>query len=237
MSETTMTNDDFEEIFALAVKKSFEDMVAALPSREELIKMYPVSERHVSRMKKMFRLVRRLDKIKVTLRWTRRIAISTAVVLAVFFSVLLTFSPAVRATVRNTIAAWFDGFTKFFQNDNNGTDIEQKDWRPQYLPDGYYEITVFELGDMTQIIYENTDGNIILFAYGLYEARSISTDNEDIDEYVLTVDGVDYYIFEAVATYKTNTIVWHQGGYLFDVISEIPIDDLQLIAFSVVPAY
>ena len=49
-----LSEEEFEEIFAQAVIKSFEDELAAIPPREELEKMYTFSDRHKARMEELF---------------------------------------------------------------------------------------------------------------------------------------------------------------------------------------
>ena len=59
-----LSEEEFEEIFAQAVIKSFEDELAAIPPREELEKMYTFSNRHKARMEELFEEDRKRDQRK-----------------------------------------------------------------------------------------------------------------------------------------------------------------------------
>jgi hypothetical protein len=225
----------FERIFERAVIRNFEDMLDAIPPRQDLLKKYPVSERHKARMEKMFSRVNRMDFIEGAVRWSRRIMAATAVVAAVLFGALLVSSPNVRAAVGETIVQWFDEFTKFISGEPADTETEMSEWRPRYLPEGFSESSVINTGaTIIQIVYTNASEDEIWFGVAPLDG-SMSVNNEGADYSQFTDRDIIYHTFESLDGERNNSIEWIRDGYAFSLFSSTPIETLKLMALSVSP--
>ncbi len=233
MSEA-LTDAQFERLFERAVIQNFEDMLDTIPSRAELEKMYTFSQRHNTRMEKLFRLVWQKDMLEKAVHWAQRIAVTAAIIIAIGFGILVTFSPEVRAAVSETIVQWFEGFTKFLSSESSGDTLESKTLRPQYLPKGFEESETFLDGDFNLIVYTNTGGEEIWFQVMSSDA-SLSINNDGVIGSMQIIDGIDYYLFESYDGRSDNSIVWYDSGYSFMLLSKSPIETLQAIALSVRP--
>jgi len=230
--ENNNTDDDlFEALFAQAVIKSFEDELAAIPPREELLKMYTFSDRHKAKMEKLFRLDRRRDRRKKIAFWGRRVAVALTISITVFSAALM-FVPTVRAAVADVVIQWFDQFTKFSSNPEIDDASALNTWEPQYLPDGYKNIETLIQDDINQFIYSNTEGQEIVFTY-VAGIGSISVNNEKVSYRVETHGGISYQIFESQETGIDSSVVWDMNGYSFLISGECPVTELVEIAKSV----
>ena len=228
-----LNNEEFERLFASAVNYNFEEYLNRVPSKEVIKIMFPESERQKARKKQLISLERRLRVFDNIVLWTRRIAVSLAILFAVTFGILLTFSPEVRATVSETIVKRFEGFTEFRRSGDSTANIEYRSLQPEYLPTGFNEVNVFEFGDITQIFYENPNGDTIIFSYVLSEGAMVSANNENVDYHIFNIDGIDYHMFIATDNGVDNIILWYKDGMQFSVVSNIDVEELQAVAISV----
>jgi len=209
--------------------------LAAIPSDEELDKMYTLSDEHYKKMKKLFAADKRQETITIVLRWSKVAVVTICVTATVAFAALLT-SADVRKAIGDTIITWFDKFTKFEsvrQIENNGT-VEERDWSMNYLPAGFGLLDSFEAGATKLLMYIASNGTMIDFSYKLSHV-SASVDNENREYRTVVENDVIYHVFELTdeIEHKNNMIVWDMNGYRFTIVGEYDIDELMKMALSV----
>jgi hypothetical protein len=222
----------FDAVFAQAVIKNFEDELNEIPPREELEKRYSFSESHIAKMKKLFRR----DKQKEILRkigiWGRPTAAAIITAMALLFGALL-LSPQVRAVVSEVVIQWYEKFTSFTSGTTEQTDIDNLEFWPTYLPEGFSQHEVLQSGSINEIYFFNTEGNDITLVY-LESSDAIAVNNEDVLYSTVTNNNVVYHIFESKEEGTRSSIVWDMNGYRFTLLSEYPIKELQKMATSII---
>ncbi|MDR0446240.1 MAG: DUF4367 domain-containing protein [Oscillospiraceae bacterium] len=237
-----ITDEELDGLLRKAVVASFEKELAQIPPDEELRKMYTFSDRHNTRMKKLFRRKRTRIKLpqmfysvraKTAGGYLRAAVAVVAVVFALSFGLLLTSQP-VRAAVATMISQWFDSFTRFSAEDmGEGSDenISPDIWRPEFLPAGFAEQETMIVGDITQMVYANDAGVGITLTYSADSTMVVN--NDDIQYDAVTVGGVKYHIFMSTDELSDNAIVWMRDSVMFELHSQISADTLMAVAQSV----
>jgi hypothetical protein len=222
----------FEAILRQAVIKNHENEIAAIPTDEELRKLYTFSDEHNRKMKKMFSADRRQEAFVVIFKWTKVAAITICISASVLFSALLT-SAEFRKAVGDVIVTRFERFTKFESLEANDNFIE-RDWSPEYIPTGFVLHDNYEVGEIKGIEFINADNIMIDFMY-MPSGFSTSVDNEHLGYSIIVENGIIYHLFEATSENERyeNMIVWDMNGYRFMITSNYNVDELMKIAFSV----
>jgi hypothetical protein len=105
-------------------------------------------------------------------------------------------------------------------------------WHLDYLPDGFTEIKSVSNGGTTGVIYANAENIQISWIYMESANSNTSVNNEGVAYSTQTIDGVTYYLFEAVGEGEDNSIIWELDGYRFVISSTIPLTDVQKMATS-----
>lgn len=233
MNEKQMDNSVFEALFRQAVIDDYNKEIDSIPSREKLQEIISFSPEFELRMKKLLLNERRKEHLQKFSNYLKKAAAILVIVTTVTFSILL-FSPDVRAAVKNTVIEWYDKFTSFiFQGEKTDT-REHKEWRPQYIPAGYLEITVEKIGRATDIEYANDEGNVIHFSYRPEENdTTINVDNENHTIESKIINGYDTFIIKAMKDDIENGIIWSMDGYTFNIWSVLPVDELIKVTQSI----
>ena len=182
MNKAQMDDVVFEALFRQAVIDDFNEEIAPISANEQLANIFTFSPEFEMRMKKLFKKDRRRSLLKNTMLYSRRVASVLIIILGLLFGTLL-FNTEVRATIGKVLLEWYEKFTSFTFNNGDFTD-EKKDWRLNYLPEGYtlknYEI----LGPVTNIEFINEQGDKIRFSYrpeGSITNISVDNENHKID--------------------------------------------------------
>lgn len=221
----------FDAVFAQAVIKNFEDELKEIPPRQELEKMYSFSVSHIAKMKKLFRQEKRRDIFRKIGIWGRSTAAVIVIAMALLLGALL-LSPQVRAAVSEVIIQWYEKFTSFTSGTTEQTDIDNLEFWPTYLPEGFSRHEVLQSGSINEINFFNTEGNDITLVY-LESAGAIAVNNENVIYSTVTNNNFVYHIFESKEEGTRSSIVWDMNGYRFTILSEYPIKELQKMAVSI----
>lgn len=221
----------FEALFRQAVIDRFEEELAAVPSNDELSRLYSFSEKHILKMRKLFSSDRRIMRAAAFAKWTKRTAAAIVITTTVLFAALM-FVPEVRAAVVNTIIEWYEEFTKFTSKGQPPS--EPHAWIPEYVPEGYAEIGRTSSAGMISIDYQDTSGNLLFFISSPSD-NSLSVNNEDVEYRKEVLDGVEYYIFEGAAADQYNAVICEIDGRQYRLSAEgvLPVDELIKILQSV----
>jgi hypothetical protein len=220
----------FDAVFAQAVVLNFEDELAEIPPKQELEKMYSFSAVHIVKMKKLFGSDKKKDIFRKIGKWSRSVAAVIVIIMALFFGVMLS-SPQVRAAVSNVIIEWYEKFTSF-TSDNSQIKVDDIEWWPKYLPDGFSEHEILQTGSINEISFYNAEGKDITLLY-LKSTDTIAVNNEGVIYSTVTANNIVYHLFESKEEGTGSSIVWDQDGYRFTIISEYPIKELQKMVVSV----
>ena len=228
-----MYNSDFlEAILEKAITKSHFDRLAAMPSEEELAKIYTLSPEHNKRMKKIFAADKRRQIMITALRYGKAAAFAICISISLMFGAILV-SADIRNLVGEAIITWFDKYTKF-QTDEIYTENEfvEREWSPRYLPNGFDLSDSREVGSIKSIKYTNSNNLTIRFNY-MPDTGSISVDNEDKIYSTIIENGVTYHVFETYDEGENHIIIWDMGGYRFEITGVVDVDELVKVALSV----
>jgi hypothetical protein len=221
----------FDAVFAQAVIKNFEDELDQIPPRQELEKIYSFSEAHIAKMKRLFGQDKRKDIFRKIGIWSRSVAAVIVIAMALLFGALL-LSPQVRASVSEVIIQWYEKFTSFTSGTNEQENLENLEFWPTYLPEGFSQHEVLQSGSINEISFSNTEGNDITLVY-LESTGAIAINNEDVIYSTVTDNNIVYHLFESKEKGTRSSIVWDMNGYRFTILSEYPIQELQKMAASV----
>jgi len=223
-----MSDSVFDALFSQAVIDNFYEELNSLPPDDELAKIYTFSHEHEMRMKKLFAREALKEKARITLVWGKRAAAIVILAASILFGSLM-FVPEVRAVIMEIVTEWYEKFVRFT---STSTETDMTSHEPTYIPSGFQEELRDEMETMKTIVYTNDDGVIIQFESGL-SGGSISVDSEGRDYRLVRSDGIDYYIFSTNDMEKMNAVVWETDGQMYHISSQLPIDEILKIAFSV----
>lgn len=226
-------NDDFfEAMLRQAVIKNHTDEMEALVSEVEAGEEHVFSERRNIRMKKLFAAHKRHEVFTIVYKWGKVAVVAVCVSATLVFGTLLT-SAEVRKAVGDVIVTWFDKFTKF-QSPEISDDFTEREWKPNYLPDGFTLQETYEVGRMKGYEYVNSTGILVDFSYRPSDS-STSVDNENMIYSTFIENDIVYHLFEPTIKdeYEDTIIVWNKDEYRFTLIGNYDIDELIKIALSV----
>ena len=176
----------------------------------------------------------RIFFIKST-QYAKRVAVILIIVSNIFFALLLT-SPEVRAAIGSVAVEWFEKFTTIiYHSDKTEEDRIDKEFRPQFLPDGYSEINAIDFDNIMLVIYSDETDDIIRFSYSIKDdvLMGVSVDNENNEVKESIINGETALIVTALDKDGQNGIVFKKEGYVITIWGNFPLDTLLLIADSV----
>ena len=228
-----MKPQDFDPIFEAMLRQALRDNIyeeaESVPHDDVLKTMFTISKRHESRMRRLCEREDRREQLRGIMRPVRRVAVFAMVLITVLFSALM-LNTTVRAAVREVIIEWYEQFTQFIGIQDNDPD-ESFDWSPEYLPEGYNEVSVIE-GVPTIKEYEDENATLLLLRFSP-ESNDLRVDNEESEYSTEEIGNIIYYIFDAEPERKPKTIIWFREGYRFNLSGFIEVDELLNIAKSV----
>lgn len=223
----------FEALFRQAIIDDYTEEIESTPPNEKLREMLSFSAEFELKMKRLLVREQRKETLSKVLKFTKRVAAVFIIVTSISFCMLL-FNYEVRAAVKNTVIEWYDKFTTFIFQGEKSNSGQHKEWRPQYIPAGYLEITVEKIGKATDIEYTSDEGNVIHFSYRPKENdTTINVDNENHTIESRTINGYETYIIEAIIDDFENGIIWSTDDYTFNIWSVLPVEELIKVAQSI----
>ena len=225
----------FDAALKIATEEAMVERMEALPSREELAKLYPRSQAFDKRVAKIISKHDRVEKKNniFAVRRYLKIAASFLLIVTLGFGLLL-LNEDVRAAVRQTIIEWNEGFTSFiFQSNHNNVDaVDISDFRVTYIPDGFTENIVLETPTIVIIEFTNAIDDLIMLNKGLSEGRTLAVQNAFADHQILENDGIRYHVFVSTRYYAPSQIIWEIGEFSFLLSGEQDPDVLVKMALS-----
>ena len=222
----------FEALLRQAVIDNYLEEVENIPSNKELSKIYSFSTGFEQRMKKLLLKDKTKDSVKKLLYYTKRVAVFIMATSTVLFSALL-FNSDVRASAARAIVNIYEHFTSIRFNDT--TNINLKDFEINmdigYLPDGYFEYSREELGDMIIITITNEDSNILHMIFSSDMDNFIDNDNRIFAEYIIN----ENIVFVTTITNKDfdNILIGSINSFTINIEGNISSDELLEIFKSI----
>lgn len=125
----------------------------------EVDRDYIFSEDYENKMKKVIRQEARMW-ISDFMRFARKVAVVIICILGVLFALTMSVE-AYRTKFFQTVKEiWEDSviYTYFFEVNEEGF----REMEPQYIPEGYSEVSRVYMEDMVSLVYEDSDGNYII---------------------------------------------------------------------------
>lgn len=228
-----MNENILEALFRQAIIDDYKEEIEKIPDKKELMKIISLSPEFELRMNKLFARDRRRDIFIKVVHYSKRVAV--VIILAVtILSIILLANTQVRASVKNAIVEWYEKYTSIIFKGKESSDTDTlKEFKLEYIPEGYTESWIVEQGNIIDIEYENNIGDTIYISYWPDSYSSnISIDNENHIIESKTIKGYKAYFAEATNDDFENGIVCIMEGYRFNIWSKLPIKELIKIVES-----
>lgn len=183
--------------------------------------------------KKMKKLIKESKRSNIT-RALRKVAMIVLVALSII-SVTIVSVEALRTRAFKIIKKVYDEFTEItFENTDGGLyhdDIDFAIMKPHYIPEGYKEVDYIEMNTMVVLIYENDEGEKIMYRQNkIKEYGTVILDTEDSKVEDVLIKGIEGKI---IVKGQRNHIIWFDDEYHYAVISTVGTKDLIKIAESI----
>lgn len=213
---------------AVAVRKS---MLASLPEPEECV--HEFSDPFHEKMDALFRWERRRDILS-------RVMHRVAAVLAVFLlgsGIWICVDAEARAAFFGWVREVYENSIIYKFNEKE-SDTSLPVYRPQWLPEGVNEDSVWEDDTICIIIYKDADGVDALafnYQYGSIDAFTEFIFDSDYEHKVLEINGCHAELHLALDDESTSNLVWfdEERGIFFSINSYFSEDIILTIAGSV----
>jgi hypothetical protein len=202
----------FNAMLKEAETANFRAKMASMPPEDEILREHPLSEQHNRKMSAIFAMERRRNLSQKMLVYAKAAAIFICISATLTAALLMT-NPEVRATVKNAIVSFFEGFTRVEFTEPHDETRNAWDFSPQYIPDGY-ELTHSEiLGSNYLTVYEDDAGNMLILDIG--PPGTSNADNEHHVYYTEEYDGIIYHIHKTLDDNRFSSVRWEAEGFMF----------------------
>ncbi len=190
-----MRNTDdkqFEELFAKALRKQYENELNNGPTEKDLEAIYPFTEEY---MKKAEGLSRKHKKIRSL--WRTQLGRAAAVLLCVATAtgVITMTDPTVRGNVSHAVTHWIDEFISVdFSDAADDERIDITKTRIAYIPEGFELAEDYSDKDTISHIYENSVGEYIIIDIEQSSDIKLMTDAGTHETELYPINGYEGYI-------------------------------------------
>lgn len=220
----------FESLLKIAAKDAMRREMDALPSLEELNKLYTPPE---SVNKKFYTAI---DK-KVRAAKVRKFIHSFAKAAAVFFVVVIVGFGALmsveasRNFIINTFADIRDEYVLLdFMAQDEPVYVETAEFVLGYIPEGFEIYSSVRLSEFHIVIFTNELGDEIIIDHHLSSDITKGIDNERRDFSVITMNGNEAFFFQSRYYYARNQILWVYGNNVISISTTLCENELMRIA-------
>ena len=203
--------DNIEAILGSAVIENHKDELKRLEKDPSPITF---SDRHERRMKKLFINAYRKKRIQIIQNIIRKITIAAACLIAIF-ATLLMFNSTVKAAVKEVVTEFFYSFANFRFNDDHKSGFAE--WELGLISEEFSETHHVYNGSITELKYEDLDGNLIEFWAAPIRSSKINVDNKHSTFTIKNEEGIEYHIFTNTSFENPSAIIWISGSSNIDV--------------------
>ncbi len=183
--------------------------------------------------RKMRRLIERTDRPAAY--WLKRSGACLLLIVLLGGSVL-TLSSRARAAFFGWTMEVFDSFFEYRYTGENAPAPENVVYRPAWIPDGFAVDEEVHTHNGAEVYYENTEGQLILFAYSMYnEGTAIQIDGDNIEVQSVHVGNYSADLYIDRDEGENSALVWAdtERKTLFQILAPLSGDELVKMAESV----
>ena len=229
MINSKLDESVFDALFGQAVIDNFNEQLDLLTDDTDIEPQPIFSSEHEKRMMLLFAKENRKERIRKTIKWSKRVAAVILIGISVLFGSLM-LVPEARAVIVGTVVEWFDQFTRFT---STAPESEKTNLEPTYIPDGFREDYRNSNEFTTIILFINDVDGVDIFFEASIIAAQLSVNNIGKEYEIKQIDGIDYHLLKAVDSDAESIIVWETDGQRYLVGSLIPIEELLKMALSI----
>ena len=214
----------FENMLHMAVREVYMDRISAIPSDEEIDKIYTASQAHTKKMEAMIRKESRSEKIIKFSRAASRVAVIVLIAFSLTFSTLLT-AEAVRESVVTTVLEWKDKFTRIFMESDMQAEV-LPEIRFNYIPESFSLVDEYTVISSTLISYTYSNHDNVYFWITTSSKSNYTNDhidNEYSNYYILNIDN-NSGIW--VNTGDENRLIISRNNLYFNISGKLPIEEI-----------
>lgn len=171
--------------------------------------------------------------------WARVLRTAAVLLLALSLTAgaVLWASPAVRvwaAELARMLMVWTDVSADFLFHGGDGAETDLSCWRPTWLPEGYEEVEVWDVGVVCVTTYRNEEGEEIYFEYSA-PSGALTIDNEHSDYSEIEINGCKAHLFASNTEGKPSFLLWmnKEETAFFMLEGAAPPEDLIRMAESI----
>ena len=141
----------------------------------------------------------------------RRVAQQAAVILLAItlgFGCVMVTVPSARAAVMRWVTEWYETHI-VYRYSGDAVPEQVPEYTITALPDGFVEIDRAVLGNITDVTYADTEGNVISFGYNIIHqggGRSFNTEDSVVVDVI--VNGMPGHFFETKISGNFNNLTW-----------------------------
>jgi len=228
-TEMTMNEKLFEAMLKIATDEALREEMEALPSNEELNKMYPRTE---SLDKKVFAVINKEFKTTRKKKILRIVMQSAAVfsIIIVVSGIILMSVEASRNYIINTLIDMRSDYVVFdFGTDNLAT-TETSGFSLNYLPEGFELISNQSMEKLLSNIYTDEIGNMIFVQRFYGESLSVVSDTEYTNYAEIQLNMGTVHLLEAMEESGQNIIMWKHENDVINISTSLDLETLVKIA-------
>jgi hypothetical protein len=222
----------FDSLLKVAAKDAMHRELNDMPTLEELNELYPPSEELNKRVYAAINKETRKKKTKQAFRWIGKVAAIFCAVLVVSVGALMSVE-ASRNFILNLFIDVRDDHIVF---DFGGQvyDLPNETVRMGfgYIPYGFSIVAYHRLEALDVTILTNEYGHEIIIAHHFSTTPLIAVDNELRDFSIISVNGIETFLFESIYEYARNQAMWAYTDGVISISTTLDLDELLKIVES-----
>lgn len=194
------------------------------------------------RKRKIIRRYKYAPVIATAKKIASRAAMFAGVILTVALITVMSVS-ALREAVIDAVIEWYNDYVSVrFETETPNESIEnetEKPWepvmkarRPREIPEGVEEVVHLDGKARVIIDYYINDDLWLSYRQSIYCENNIYVDNEAVILEYINIHGYEGIIFQS-KTKNEKTLIWHDGIYVYHIVTVGTISDLISIAKSI----
>lgn len=227
-----LNEDVLDSVLSSAFAEYMDEEAQALPSKEELAKMYPIPKNGLKRIKRDLKRQRPKSKAMVYLK---RVAIVLVAAITLFTGVL-SLSTEVRSTVTEAIIGFFDKFARisFGNEDVEPTKVIEDvgDFEIGYIPEGLELINNVEEHDSRKITYMSDESEFLFITLFSSNSMEYAGDVEYSDYEPIEINKNEGHILYNDKE-RSGTLFFENNGYTVMISCILDKNELLKVAESI----
>lgn len=214
-----------EKLFKESAREAQKLEMEILEKELQIAGTHEFSEAFQSRMSKLITFSRKPYFLVIN-----TIGKKIAVILIIFvltFSTILIRVEAARQPIFQFFIEIYEKFSSvLFPDMEQGIcypESIEKNYKPQYIPEGYTLLESIVLTTTTQFIYSNKNGDELIYTQYVISSNSLSVDTEGVDIQNITIDGKETLFY---SNKGINNLIWTDSDYGYLISGRIIRDEI-----------